>query len=79
MNSRPTATTERACELELPAHGKLAPTAHGGKLAAVEKAMRLYGPPDNQPGTPDRLRATFARLTSELAGAKAPNPALAHG
>ena len=34
--------------------------------------MRLYGPPDNQPGTPDRLRATFARLTGELADAMAP-------
>ena len=56
---------------------KQAPTAHGEELATVEKAMRLYGPPDNQPGTPDRLRATLGRLTGELAGAKAPDPALA--
>ena len=42
--------TERVPPEATPAHGKLAPTAHGGELASVEKAMRLYGPPDNQHG-----------------------------
>ncbi|MCY4511922.1 MAG: hypothetical protein OXG35_33905 [Acidobacteria bacterium] len=42
------------------------------ELCTVEKAMRLYGTPDANPGTADRLRLTFANLMHQLAGPKAP-------
>lgn len=58
------------------AHGKLAPTAHGGELSAVEKAMRLYGPPDNQPGTPDP-RGDVRPGDQRTRGRQDPDPTLA--